>query len=130
MSILVIAGLRSRQGEINAKLMVTTSNRVSVNRTDFGDGVEIEGDVLAVKRSHEDDDASSGESDGTSGTSASTESDADVVPEKRRRRGAHHKPRHHQRRESNCVHSAESGFAFRVEEAAAGGYTRFSCLRS
>ena len=32
-------------------------------------------------------------SDGTSGQSVSTETDADIVPEKRRRRGAHHKPR-------------------------------------
>ena len=60
---------------------------------DFGDDLEIEGDVLASKRSHEDDDKSDGESDGTSGTLASTESDADVVPEKVRRRRAYHKPR-------------------------------------
>ena len=53
---------------------------------------EIEEDVLPAKGSHEDDDTSGGESDGTSGTPASTESDADVVPEKRRR-GAYHKPR-------------------------------------
>ena len=49
--------------------------------------------MLAVKRCHEDDDKSRGESDGTSGTSASTESDADVVPDKRRRRGGYHYPR-------------------------------------
>ena len=73
--------------------MVTTSNQVLVNMADFGDDLEIEGDVLAAKRSNEDDDTSGGESDGTSGTSASTESDADVLPEKRRRRGAHRKPR-------------------------------------
>ena len=42
---------------------------------------------------HEDDDTSSGESDGTSGTSASTESDAEVVPERRRGQGTYHKPR-------------------------------------
>ena len=36
---------------------------------------------------------SDAESDGTSGISASTESDADVLHEKRRRREAHHKPR-------------------------------------
>ena len=59
---------------------------------DFGDDLEIEGDVLAATRSHEDDDTSGGESDGTSGTSASTERDADVVPERRRRRGAYHQP--------------------------------------
>ena len=71
--------------------MVTTSNHVLVNMADFGDDLEIEGDVLAAKRSHEDDDTSGGESDGSSGTSV--ESDADVVLEERRRRGAYHKPR-------------------------------------
>ena len=59
----------------------------------FGDDLEIEGDALAAKRSHEDDDPSGGESDGTSGTLASTESDADVVPEKRRRQGVYNKSR-------------------------------------
>ena len=59
----------------------------------FGNDLEIDGDVLAAKRSREDDDTFGGESGGTSGTSASTESDADVVPEQRRRRGFHHKPR-------------------------------------
>ena len=44
--------------------MVTTSNHVLVNMADFGD-LEIEGDMLAAKRSHEDDDTSGGESDGT-----------------------------------------------------------------
>ena len=78
---------------IEAKLMVTTSNHVLVNMADFGDDLEIEGDVLAARRSHEDDDTSGGESGETSGTSASTESDADVVPEKRGCRGAYHKPR-------------------------------------
>ena len=72
--------------------MVTTSNHVLVNIAVFGDGLEIEGYVLAAKRSHEDDDTSSGERDGTSGTSASTENGADVVPERRGRRGAYHKP--------------------------------------
>ena len=72
--------------------MVTTSNRVFVNMADFGDDLEIEGVVLAAKRSH-DDDTSGDESDRTSGTAASSESDADVVQEKRRRRGAHDKPR-------------------------------------
>ena len=43
--------------------MVTTSNHVLVNMADFGDDLEIEGDVLAAKRSHEDDDTSGGESD-------------------------------------------------------------------
>ena len=42
--------------------------------------------ILAAKRCHEDD-------DGTSGTLASTDIDADVVSEKRRRREAYHKPR-------------------------------------
>ena len=60
------------------------SDHVLVNMAGFGDDLEIEGDVLAAKRSHEDDDTSGGESDRTSGTS---------VPEKRRRRGAYHKPR-------------------------------------
>ena len=78
---------------INAKLMVTTSNHVLVNMADFGDDLEIERDVLAAKRCHEDDDTSGGESDGTSGTSASTVSDAHVVPEKRRRRRVDRKPR-------------------------------------
>ena len=91
--ILVIAGWRSRQEGLKAKLMVTTSHHVSVNMADFGDDPEIEGDVLAAKRSHGDDDTSGGESDGTSGTSASTASDAESVDEKRRRRGAHRKPR-------------------------------------
>ena len=50
------------------------------------DDLEIEGDVLAAKRSHADDDRSGVESDATYGTSASTERDADVLPEKRRRR--------------------------------------------
>ena len=49
--------------------------------------------MLAAKRSPEDDDTSRGGSDGSSGKSASTESDADVAPEKRRRRGTYHKPR-------------------------------------
>ena len=40
--------------------MVTTSNHVLVNVADFGDDLEIEGDVLAAKRSHEDDDSTSG----------------------------------------------------------------------
>ena len=53
---------------------------------DSGDDLEIEGDVLAAKRSHADDDRSGVESDATSGTSASTERDADVLPEKGRRR--------------------------------------------
>ena len=48
---------------------------------------------MAAKRSHEEDDTFGGESDGTSGTSASTESDADLVHDKRRRRGAYRKPR-------------------------------------
>ena len=64
---------------------------------DIGNDLEIEGDVFAAKRPHEDDDTSCGENDGTSGTSASTESGADVVPEKRRRRVAHHTPRHQER---------------------------------
>ena len=56
--------------------------------------IEIEGDVLAAKRSHEDDDTSGGVSDGTSGTSPSIEKDADfVVRQKRRCRGAYHKRR-------------------------------------
>ena len=55
-----------------AKLMVTTSIRVLVNRADSGHDLEIEGDVLAAKRSH-DDDTSGGERDRTSGTSASFE---------------------------------------------------------
>ena len=51
--------------------MVTTSNYVLVNMVDFGDDLEIEGDVLVAKRSHQDNDTSSCESDGTSGASAS-----------------------------------------------------------
>ena len=76
-----------------AKLMVTTSDHVLVNMADFGGDLVIEGDVLAAKRSDEDDDTTGGESDGTFGTSASTESDAESTPEKRRRPGANHKPR-------------------------------------
>ena len=78
---------------IKATLMVSTSNHVLVNMPDFGNDLEIEGDVLAAKRCHEDDDTSGGESDGTSVTLASTETDADIVSEKRRRREAYHKPR-------------------------------------
>ena len=36
--------------------------------------------MLAAKRSHEDEDTSGGESDETSGASALSESDADIVP--------------------------------------------------
>ena len=71
---------------IKAKLLVTTSNHVLVNMADFVDDLELEGDVLAAKRSHEDEDTFGGKSDGALGTSASTESDAESVPEKRRRR--------------------------------------------
>ena len=77
----------------NAKFMVTTSNHVLVNMADFGDDLEIEGDVLAAKRHREDDDTTGGESDGTSRTSASTHSGAHVMSEKRRSRGSYHKPR-------------------------------------
>ena len=59
--------------------MVTTSNHVLVNMADFGDDLDFERDVLGAKRSCEDDDTSGGESDGTSGTSASSESDAHVM---------------------------------------------------
>ena len=59
-----IAGWRSRREESRQKLMVTTSNHVLVDMAEFGDDVEIEGDVLAAKRSHEVDDRSGGESDG------------------------------------------------------------------
>ena len=38
---------------IKTKLMVTTSNHVLVNIADFGDDLEIDGDVLASKLSHE-----------------------------------------------------------------------------
>ena len=71
--------------------MATTSNHVLVCMADFGD--EIEGDVVGEKRSLVDDHTSGGESDGNSGTWASAESDADVVPGKHRRRGAYHKSR-------------------------------------
>ena len=79
----------------------------------FGDDLEIEGDVLAAKRSQEDEDTSGGESDGTSGTLASTESDADVVPEKRRRRGAFHKAR--TQRNNNPSASIQVGPALQAE---------------
>ena len=85
--------LETSQEESKQKLWVKTPNLVLVTMTDFGDDhLEFEGDVFAGKRSHEDEDTSSGESDGTSGTSSSPESDADVVPEKRRHRRAYHKP--------------------------------------
>ena len=64
---------------------MSASNHVLVNMADFGNDHEIEGDVLAAKRSHDDDDTSGGQSDGTSGTSASSESDVDAIYEKRRR---------------------------------------------
>ena len=114
MCILVTAGWRSRQGDSKSKLMVTTSNDVLVHIADFGDDLAVGGDVLAAKGYHKED--------GTSGTSASTESDAGVVPEKRRRRGAHHKPR-------PPIHSAVSGVAVRVQEAATGGYKRIWSLK-
>ena len=57
--------LEIQSRRLEAKLMVTTSNHVLVNMVDFADDLEIEGDVLAAKRSHEDDDTSGGESDGT-----------------------------------------------------------------
>ena len=80
-------------GGVKAQFMVTTSNRLLVNVAEFGDGPEVEGDVLAAKRSDEDEDTSGGGTDGKSGASASTGSDAESIPEKRRRRGAHYKPR-------------------------------------
>ena len=64
---------RRCRGVRKAKLIVTLSKHVLVNMANFGDDLEIEGDILAVKRSHDDDDTSGGASDGTSGTSASTE---------------------------------------------------------
>ena len=45
---------------IKEKLMVTTSSHVLANMAEFGDDLEIEGYVLAAKRSHEDDDTSGG----------------------------------------------------------------------
>ena len=48
--------------------MVTTSHHVLVNMADFEDDLTIEGHVVAAKRHQYDDDTSSGESDGTSGT--------------------------------------------------------------
>ena len=72
MFILVAAGWRARQRGLKAKLMVS-------------DDLAVGGDVLAANGHHEDDDTTVGESDGNSGTSASTGSGADVVPEKRRR---------------------------------------------
>ena len=85
---------------------------------------------MAGKRSHEDDETSGGESDGTSGTSASTESDADVVPEKRRRRGLHHKPR--PPRKNNSLAFIQLGPALQSEflKAETGGYTWIWCLKS
>ena len=62
-----------------AKSMVTTSNHVLVNMADFGNDLEIESDVLAAKRSHDGDDTSDGERNGTSGTQASSESDVDAT---------------------------------------------------
>ena len=47
--------LQIRSTGIKAKLMVTTSKHVLVNIAHFGD-LEIEGDVFAAKRSHDDDD--------------------------------------------------------------------------
>ena len=44
-----------------AKLMVTTSDHVLEHKADFGDDCAIEGDVLAAKRSPEDDDTSGGD---------------------------------------------------------------------
>ena len=56
-------------------MMVAKSNHVLVNMADFGEDLEIEEDVLLAKRSSEDDETPGGESDGTSGTWASTEND-------------------------------------------------------
>ena len=94
----------------------------------FGDDLEIERDMLAAKRSHEDNDTSRGESDGMSGTSASTESDADVVPEKRRRRRACRRPWRRRRRithhvevptSSNC--GTSSNIKFQTSNCNTGG---------
>ena len=78
---------------ITPDVAATFTSHVLVHIADFGENLAVGGDVLAAKGYHKEDDKSRGESDGTSGTSTSTESDAGVVPEKRRRRGAYHKPR-------------------------------------
>ena len=67
-SLRLLVGDRAQRNQ--EKLMVATSNHVLVNMADFGDDLEIEGDVLAAKRTHDDDDTSGGESDRTSGKSA------------------------------------------------------------
>ena len=108
--------------------MLTTSFHVLVNMADFGDDLEIERDVLAAKRSHEDDDTFGGESDGTSGTSASTESD--VVTEKRGTPRRLPQTKTTEKGKSTCVHSLESSVAVRVEEAATGGNSWIWCLKS
>ena len=100
--------LQIRSRGIKAKLMVTTSKHVLVNIADFGD-LEIEGDVFAAKRSH-DDDTLGGESDGVCGTSALTESDADVVPQAQTLRSLP-QTKISEKEESTCGHSAESGVA-------------------
>ena len=97
--------------------MVTTSNDVLVHIADFGENLAVGGDVLAAKGYHKEDDKSRGESDGNSGTSASTESDADVVPEKR------------EKLITNRRRIQRSGVAVRVQEAATGGYKRIWSLK-
>ena len=76
---------------VKANVVVTASNHALVNMADCEDDLVIGRDVLAPKRSREDDNTFGGESGVTSGTSPSTEIDAEVVPGKTRRRRASHK---------------------------------------
>ena len=92
---------------ITPDVAATFTSHVLVNIADFGENLAVGGDVLAAKGYHKEDDKSRGESYGNSGTSASTESDADVVPENGRRRGACHKPRPPKKNNQPAFISAE-----------------------
>ena len=87
------------------------------------DDLEIEVDVWAVKRSHDADDTSGGESDGVSEHQHHLS-----VPEKHRRRGAYHHPR--RPITNNPLALIKSCVAVKVEEAATCGYPRIWCFES
>ena len=96
---------------IKTKLMVTTSNQLLMNMADFVDDLEIEGNVLDAKRSHEDDDTSGGESDGTSGAWHRLRVVRKLCPRSADAQELTVDQDHHERMIHTCVHSAESGVA-------------------
>ena len=76
---------------IDAKLLVTTSNHILVNRADFECMDEPDYDVWTSKRGRDSEETGT-ESDMTEGTEE-TITDPEEVPAKRSRRGAPRKPR-------------------------------------